>query len=127
MKRSEISIEELVSQDDLYIPCDCHTHFLQLSELGETFKDNDEWWELYITPTFLCGHNGCCLSWKDRLKTIWKIITKGKAAESYEFILGSPEHGQLIVDYLNRWIAKCTASQYGRTSRSESADKTYEN
>ena len=102
-------------QKSIFIPCDCHTHGIQMAEV-----DLDDWFEIVITPYYLAG--GEYFGIWSRIKGAFSVLFRGRWTSHQWIDIISPEYAQQIVDYLTVFIAKCDKGQYGRITDFE--DKT---
>jgi hypothetical protein len=103
-------MNKIEEQAPLYIECDCHTHILKIEEINF----HDGWWELYIEPFYMSGHNGENLGFWGRIKTASKILFKGRATVGKDVVIMNPDTAQLVVNFFNNFIEKCDPEQKNR-------------
>jgi len=53
----------------IILPCDCSTHSLQIDRINE--------WKCFEISVWHLGHCSRPLTWKERIRWIWRILTTG--------------------------------------------------
>ena len=83
-------------KNSLHLPCTCSTHMLAIS------KDEDETVPMWYFCYWKYGHGDGELSWKNRFRYIWLILTKGSPYA--DDVVFEKKELEILRDYLNEQL-----------------------